>query len=1204
MIKKLVFALLIFSCVLFAQQKSENDEFSYALKLYNEQFYDLAAQQFTRFIGRFPESSRLDEAGFYAGMALFNLRDFQNARIEFQSVAANHPKSPKAAESWFKTGECYEYLQNDAEAAKAYETVNIIYPSHSLAAESILRAGTLYRKTGNLQKAAQLFQLIQDRYLESTAYYPAILADGQLQVQQGKLSTAEDKFKKVLDGSAENREKAAALYEMGLLRLQSGYGSEAKEYFSRIIKNYGKSDAFLRALQKLAEINIRAGDFAAAQKLLQKALSGDLPASSRITFRVLLADCFYLDKKYALAVKNYEDVKIPADKNSELDLILKKALSWQRQGNTARAVVLLDAVVGSKEFENTENYPYARDFLFRLYDSSSRWRDAINKMQGLRSTGELSSKQRMQLIFYYEQLKDWASVIREASAALQSVSDEWVDEFYFSLANAYEQSGEKQEAARLYKKIIREFACGEKYNAASNNLKYLEEFELVDQTIGISQLALLLGDIVNETDRNQLQIRLGRIYFENLKSYEKALEQFKTALANTATEARKTEIKYYIGRCYQKLSEKKSISETERKQFTESAKKYLSEAMANADMAQNGDQIAWYFVRAGIQADNPSVEKQIGYYTMLLQKYPQSNLTEQWLAHLAGLYAGNDSTLTKALKIYDELVNRFSDSDAMPDYLMKRGELRLKLNQGNAADDYKLIVAEHGSSPQAAKALFYVATAFENNGNYDAATQLFNRLLKDYYYSPWKKKVLEQIGNTMLLAGKYDEAIQWFQKQPGSGISDPVLISEFSSEQQINALFLAGKAYFMKGDFDNSRHYLNRYLARSTEGIFRDEAGFLLGEIALNGNDLKTAANYFARVSDADTSLYLKSLQKAADAYFKLGDYATAARQYEQLSAKTDDASILADIKASLIVSLLRSGMRRKADGLINSYRKQFKNRTDHLASFELEKGKWFRLKQEYTSALNAFNKVRKSYKSSSYVDDAAYYSALTYITLNRQKDALDILTSFSKKFPQSDKLGAVYNTLGSIYFRSEKYESAIASFKSAMKQELDRDLKRSVMTNLIKAYTYVNFWDAALALARQYVEAYPEAPDRIDKKIIIAQAYVYLNQFDRAVELLKETRLEADSEKEPEIQFYIGDAYLKAGQYENAIAEFVKIPLLSRKTKLQWEASALYYSGQAYEKLGRIKDAIRMYREIVKRPGIDIVLKKDAQKRIDQIKS
>ncbi|MCK5454296.1 MAG: tetratricopeptide repeat protein, partial [Calditrichia bacterium] len=59
----------------------------------------------------------------------------------------------------------------------------------------------------------------------------------------------------------------------------------------------------------------------------------------------------------------------------------------------------------------------------------------------------------------------------------------------------------------------------------------------------------------------------------------------------------------------------------------------------------------------------------------------------------------------------------------------------------------------------------------------------------------------------------------------------------------------------------------------------------------------------------------------------------------------------------------------------------------------------------------------------------------------------------------------------------------------------------------------------------------------------------------------------------------------------------------LSKQTKLQWEASALYYSAQAYEKMGRKSDAIRMYQEIVDRPGILVELKKEAQKRIDRLK-
>ena len=239
--------------------------------------------------------------------------------------------------------------------------------------------------------------------------------------------------------------------------------------------------------------------------------------------------------------------------------------------------------------------------------------------------------------------------------------------------------------------------------------------------------------------------------------------------------------------------------------------------------------------------------------------------------------------------------------------------------------------------------------------------------------------------------------------------------------------------------------------------------------------------------------------------------------------------------------------------------------------------------------------------------DVFVHYSAISkkeneYATLNENDKAFEILSNFYKNYSKSDKLPAALNSLGTLYYRSEKYDVAISMFKNALAACKDIDLERSILSNLIQTYTLTSFWDAAQGTARQYVEKFPDAPDVLDKKIVIAQAYTNLNQFDNAIEYLRKIKYEADSEREPEIQYYIGEAYLKAGQYENAIAEFVKIPLLSKKTKLQWEASALYYSGQCYEKLGRIDDAVRMYQEIVNRPGIDLVLKREAEKRIQQI--
>jgi tetratricopeptide (TPR) repeat protein len=447
---------------------------------------------------------------------------------------------------------------------------------------------------------------------------------------------------------------------------------------------------------------------------------------------------------------------------------------------------------------------------------------------------------------------------------------------------------------------------------------------------------------------------------------------------------------------------------------------------------------------------------------------------------------------------------------------------------------------------------------------------------------------------------KYDKAIKYYKSElKRIPANDEVLRRLVASDSKINTIFKLGKAYNSKEDWQSARKNLSLYLKLTKNQQFKNEAYLLLGDTYYAINDIQSAIQSYDKVNNDNLEIFKNALLKKGHAQFEIDKFTEAATSFEKY-VKLDDNP---QIYSKYIISQIKSGKINEAKSAIKSFKNQHPDQKNYLAAFEFEEGEYLRINKNYNSAIKKFQYVKKNYKNSDYNDDAAYHEALVYITLNKQQEALDILSTFAKTYKNSDKKGAVFNTLGGIYFRSEKYESAILSFKNAIENPVDKDLRKQILSNLIKTYTYVHFWDAALALARDYINEYPNADDIIDKQITISQAYVNLNQFDRAVELLRQARLSADTEKEPEIQFYIGEAYLRAGQYENAIAEFVKIPLLSRKTKLQWEASALYYSGQAYEKMGKINEAIRMYEEIVKRPGIDLILKKDAQKRIEQIK-
>lgn len=1205
MYKKIVIILVTLFLNGLAQNSNESEDFSYAIKLYEEKFYDLAAQQFIRFSNNFPKSEKLDEAGFYAGMSLFRMGEFENARIEFQTVGVNFPKSKRAAESWLMSGECYLKNANYEDAAKAFERVKTLYSNDPLAPESSFKAAEAYFSAQNYEKAEQMLNTIQERYVESSFYSRALLTHGKLYFQLARYNSAKEKLGKVLDLQAPSDVRSESVFWQAKIAHLQGFLGEAEVNYKKVIDSFTDSPVFRDAVIALAELKLNRGQFRDAQSLLRKGIDNNPNPRQRTKLLELLGDAHYLEGQYALAVKSYENAQ-NADTSASALIRIKTAFCWNKQNNLPKSIEIMENILESENINSLEGYSIFEEILFDWYEKSGKNDKAIEKLNRIKSGVDLSANQTELLISFLRKKSAWQLIILEAEAkALNDQEFPEKDDFVIELAQAYEKIGNFEKSAFYYDLILNKYPAGKYYNEASEKLAYLRDFLVMDQNIGISRLAVLIGDILRNEDKSQLHYKLGQIYYQELKQYESAVEQFEQSMALSNNSVLTAQNHYQLGLVYSKLAQKFESVTEKHADYLAKSKTYLKMAMENSAGLDNADKIANSFVEAGIQNDNPPNSKKISYYTSLLTNYKDSELRENWLVNLGDLYAQNDSTLGKALQYYNLAIESFPDSRYLPDYLFKKSELLLESDYPSAVEAYRKIVADFPFSQHSAQALYRLAEHYEFSNQFEAAQQLYTILLNDYYYTDFALKTREKIGDIYLYTGKYDDAIAVYEQQlKNLFLTDYVLKQEFLQQDQTNIYFKLGKAYFFKDKLPTAQTLLNTYLTMVSDTRYKDEAFLIMGDLYLQLNDKTAAVNNYIKVGAADKLKYKTALQKAATIYFELGEYKQASILFDQLGQVEDEPDLKAEAVSKSIISMIRNGQKSAAETRISTFKKEYKNNDEPLAAFEFELGDYYRKSGNFNAAEKYFQNVIKKYKNSGFADDAEYFLALTYLTLNKNKESLDILTNFTSKYPGSDRISAVLNTLGNIYFRSEKYESAIITFKSALDKNKDFGLKQQIMTNLIRAYTFVNFWDAALALSREYIQLYPDSDDVIDKKIIIAQAYVNLNQFDKAVELLKQTRLEADSEKEPEIQFYIGDAYLKSGQYENAIAEFVKIPLLSRKTKLQWEASALYYSGQAYEKMGRTDDAIRMYNEIVKRPGIDIILKKDAQKRIEQIKS
>ena len=1208
--KKYFFLSILLLHIINAQTNSESDDFSYPLKLYNQSLYDLAAKQFSKFYNTYPNSSKAPEAKYYAGMSYFKLGKFDLARIEFQAGAIEFPGSERAGECWFKTGECYARMDNKAEAAKAYETIRLLYPDDPLASKGLYLAGNLYSQIGNNEKARQLYRVIIDRYDTSDEYSLAIVKTAFSFFKMGDLQSANDLLDKVINGKSDNSSLAQAYFLKAKINQTQGNFDGAKNNFNMVIANYAGSDSYSSAVLELSHILMYEGQLEPARNLLADAINKEKVKDIQNKMHIIMGDINFLSGKYALALKEYgegTDVVSPND-STNVTIQLKIALSRYKQNLVENAINNIKTTLESHAIADEKTYNFIFEVYLNWLIQNGEQQQAINALF-TRLNNSKTQSNKVKLATALAELLRQKGQWRDITQILQPylfVSDKYpeMDDIVYYLGLAFENLGDYNQSVFYYTRILNEFNASSHYNEASDRLDYLNTYKIIDLDQALVQIANIQGNTLDKnSSSNELLFENAELFYDKLKNYELAEKRLNILLKLNPENI--GDVYLLLGKTYLKLANKieneseNKISQSYRRKANDNFKL----AVANITTCSHPDEASWLRISASLSGDSIKVSKEKTLIEALINKYPESPFLEDWYETLAYSLSFDEAYFESAAAYFKNLIDRFRNSDKYPTYLYSYA----KLIQDKASEDaqkiFKRIASEYPQSSVAALALVEVADDYRVNAKYNEAYNLYNKLTNTYYYSELAHENKPKLVMTALKSGDYNAVISLSGETTRPLLSSDIILSkEFLGKDVSENFYLLAKAYEGKGDLKTALNYLQQYLNISVKGSYRDDARFEIGQIFYNQNQKGMALENFKLISKENETLYKDARVYMADIYFTQENYTQSASIYKEIRGLIEDASRLVLIDAQLVIATIRQGNIKESSVLIKQFKKDHSKEKNYLAQFEIEQGDFYRLKKDYSSARKKYEEVKKNYKSTDYVDDADYDLALVHLTLNENDKAFDILSNFYKNYSKSDKLPAALNSLGTLYYRSEKYDVAISMFKNALNACQDADLERSILSNLIQTYTLTSFWDAAQATARQYVEKFPDAADIIDKKIIIAQSYINLNQFENSIEYLRKIKFEADSEREPEVQYYIGEAYLKAGQYENAIAEFVKIPLLSKKTKLQWEASALYYSGQSYEKLGRIEDAVRMYQEIVNRPGIDLVLKKEAEKRIQQI--
>ncbi|MEW6004428.1 MAG: outer membrane protein assembly factor BamD [Stygiobacter sp.] len=220
MLKNFRYVLILLSLIILTNCSSSVDTskfsvdeyFNYAMKLYNDEDYELAIQEFQNFLLQYSGSSFNDDAQYYYAMTYFKRGQYLLAAYEFSKLIRNIPASPFVPEAQFMLAESYyklapPYQLDQAYTKKAIEEFQAFidfFPADKRVAEAERKikelterlaekeyqSGLIYEKMEYEKAAIKYYAFVADTYHDTKFAPLSLYRKIQLEIKKGMKTEA------------------------------------------------------------------------------------------------------------------------------------------------------------------------------------------------------------------------------------------------------------------------------------------------------------------------------------------------------------------------------------------------------------------------------------------------------------------------------------------------------------------------------------------------------------------------------------------------------------------------------------------------------------------------------------------------------------------------------------------------------------------------------------------------------------------------------------------------------------------------------------------------------------------------------------------------------------------------------------------------------------------------------------------------------
>ncbi len=822
-----LFLTLAFSSAI-AQPGSlrEEQEYAFALGLFNDGSYQMALTKFRQFVTEYPEGNLRVDAEYYIAECLYQSKSLSDAALSFGRFQKEYHDSKLADDAGFREGEVYYRQANYPKAFEQFSTVVRTWPRGNLAHEAAYWAGESAFRMAQYEDAMRYYRISYEHYPEGRIRDYAFFSTGFVREKQGKYDEALAVYEEFLKLFPESALRPSVYTRKGACLFQLGEYQGALTWLESLSDSPDPDNAAERLFLR-AESRYKLGNHPEAEGLYQSFLQA------------------YPDNARARQVQY--------------------ALGWTQieQNKYSDAISTFDAL-SQKEGEIAEAASFRKGVALRLNGQLDAARVVFREIVAKKPDGGYADNAHLELgmaDFNEQQFVKAETHFRTVTTAFpgsEILADAWfmLGETRLKLnqpaeaADAYGSAASAEKASQdiLAKALFRQgFSLHKagRYPEAIIVLKnYLQRFpEHAFKTEGLAWL--------------------GESHFKN-EEFEDAVIVYNQALASTQDSATTQDVLYGLGWSHFRMQD---FAEAEQvfKRLTTEYRTGKHDVDANVRL---GD--AQYAQKRFDEAAKT--------YRYTARMYPGNALAGYALLQLASSEhrAGNTPSAISTLR---GMLARYADSEYADKAQFSLAWMYFQSRDYDVAiGEFTKLINTWPASPLLPQAKYSLADCHYNKGEYVKAEQAYRRVLEEHPDSRLVSDALDGLAQTLRMRGQNAEAdrvkADWLAANPvGSGAENVAFTEARDAATQLDA--------------PRAIPLLQRFIAAFPAGQNRQEAHVLLGRAYRVNGDLEDSKKTLVEALSIDpaSEQAAEALFELMETCTQLQDRSQALTHCEQLLA-------------------------------------------------------------------------------------------------------------------------------------------------------------------------------------------------------------------------------------------------------------------------------------------------------------------------------